>query len=225
MGRDNHPSKRQQRRLERREALIQQYERILVVSEGAKTEPNYLKDIMKYYRVPSASYCILPSQYGTSPKQVVEFAQDLFLNGDPRQRIKKRAFERVYAVFDRDEHGSYHEALKMAERFSNNAPINDHGESILFRSIVSIPNFELWLLLHYKLVHETVSRHDVVSQLKHYIPDYEKGNKGYFQHTREHLEVALRHSKKLAESTNPYDGNMPYTDVGALVEFLIKIKR
>ncbi len=46
MGRDNHPRNRQKRHLERKEAITQQFERILIVSEGSKTEPNYFSEIM-----------------------------------------------------------------------------------------------------------------------------------------------------------------------------------
>ena len=74
MGKDNQPKNRQRKQLERKEARTQQFERILIVSEGSKTEPNYLKEIMRYYRVPTAHYCILPSELGTAPLQVVQFA-------------------------------------------------------------------------------------------------------------------------------------------------------
>lgn len=40
MGRDNQPRIRQAKQLARKQAHIQQRERILIVSEGSKTEPN-----------------------------------------------------------------------------------------------------------------------------------------------------------------------------------------
>ncbi len=136
---------------------------------------------------------------------------------------KKRAFERVYALFDRDNHASYHQALELAKKL-NKTLINDEGEKVQFRSIVSIPSFELWFLLHFKLVHGSLSHKDALRQLKEHMPNYEKGNRGCFEQTRSHLSIALANSKKLIESADPYDGNMPYTDIGSLVEYLSKIK-
>jgi len=224
MGRDNSPENRRIRKLERKQAAFQKFDRILIVSEGSKTEPNYLREIMRCYRVPSATYCILPSQYGTSPKQVVEFARDIFLYGDPRQRIKPRSFERIYALFDRDEHKSYHDALKLSENFIHTPLINDMDEKVLFRAIASVPNFELWLLSHYKLVREPISRKEVVRELKKYIKNYEKGQKGYFDLTKHLLEVAFKNIAILVKNTNAFDGNMPYSDMGGLVKFLVNIK-
>jgi hypothetical protein len=224
MGKYNQPKNRQRKQLERKEARIQQFERILIVSEGSKTEPNYLKEILQHYRIPTANYCILPSELGTAPLQVVQFAYDLFLNGDAHRRIKKRSFERVYAVFDRDDHKSYHEALVLADRFGKEELVNDQGEKILFQSVVSVPNFELWFLLHFKLVSAPISRKDVLNQLKKYIPKYEKGKAGYFELIRNNLNDAINNSKKLAKSTDKHDGKIPYTDIGNLVEFLMQVK-
>ena len=35
-----------------------------------------------------------------------QYAQALFENGDRHQNIQRRAFEKAYAVFDRDDHDS-----------------------------------------------------------------------------------------------------------------------
>lgn len=43
MARDTSPKERQQKQLERKQGRRASYDRILIVSEGSKTEPNYLK--------------------------------------------------------------------------------------------------------------------------------------------------------------------------------------
>lgn len=224
MGRDNQPRTRQKKQLERKKAIIEQFDRILIVSEGSKTEPNYIQDILRHYRIPSASYCILPSQYGTSPKQVVEFAFDIFSDGEARQRIEPLDFDRVYVVFDRDEHKSYNEALKIIESINSTQLANKSGNIIIFRAIVSVPNFELWLLLHYKLVHGPISRQEVMRELKKHLTGYEKGKAGYFDATRHLLQVAFKNSNILAKTNKASDGDMPYTNMGDLVEYLLSIK-
>lgn len=224
MGRDNQPRARQKKQLERKQAKIEQFERILIVSEGSKTEPNYIQEILKYYRIPSASYCILPSQYGTSPKQVVEFASDIFSYGDARQRIAPLDFDRVYVVFDRDEHKSYNEALRLIESINDKQLANKAGNVIMFKAIVSVPNFEIWLLLHYKLVHGPITRQEVICELKQHLTNYEKGRSGYFDATQKLLQIAFKNSNILAKINKASDGDMPYTNMSDLVEYLINIK-
>jgi hypothetical protein len=47
MGRDNQPKERQKRQLARKIGNRSSYDRILIVSEGGKTEPNYFREIRK----------------------------------------------------------------------------------------------------------------------------------------------------------------------------------
>ena len=59
MARDNAPKERQQKQLERKQARRASYDRILVVSEGSKTEPNYFREIRAAYRLHTANYCCI----------------------------------------------------------------------------------------------------------------------------------------------------------------------
>jgi hypothetical protein len=74
---------------------------------------------------------------------VVEFALDIFSYGEARQRIDSLDFDHVYVVFDRDEHKSYNTALKLIESINSNPLANKSGKLVMFRAIVSVPNFEL----------------------------------------------------------------------------------
>ena len=51
MARDNSPKERQRRELERKRARRASYDRILIVTEGIRTEPNYFKEIRRAYRL------------------------------------------------------------------------------------------------------------------------------------------------------------------------------
>lgn len=53
MARDNSPKERQRQQLERKLARRDSYDRILIVSEGSKTEPNYFGEIRQAYRLHS----------------------------------------------------------------------------------------------------------------------------------------------------------------------------
>ena len=88
---------------------MQPHDRVLIVCEGAKTEPNYFQDLRKRARIPTAVIKIMPSALGTQPLQVVEFAIAEF--------NRTRAYDRVYAVFDRDTHPTYANAIGKAEAY------------------------------------------------------------------------------------------------------------
>lgn len=66
---------RQRRELERKAASRAPYERILIVSEGRKTEPLYFEEIRAEYRLHTANMEVRFSELGTAPLQVVEYAQ------------------------------------------------------------------------------------------------------------------------------------------------------
>lgn len=222
MGRDNHPKERQAIKLARKRASRETFDRILIVCEGSKTEPQYFNEIRREYRLHSANICIQPGGYGTSPKQVIDFARDLFLNGDSHLGIERCSFEQVYAVFDRDAHLSYYDALKYSEILEKKFKKNK--KPIQFKAIASVPNFELWLLLHFQFVSKPIERDEVIFLLKQYLKDYEKGRAGYFSMTKEQLPIAISRAEKLQKLYNRYDGKYPYTDIVHLVQLLVALK-
>ena len=144
MGRDNSPRSRQARHLQRKQGQRASHDRLLIVSEGSRTEPNYFTEIRTAYRLHTANVKVLHSRLGTSPLQVVRYAEQLFLEGDPHTRLVPRAFDRVFAVFDRDEHESYANALRIAASPDGKLR-NDNKQSVRFSAVASIPCFELWL--------------------------------------------------------------------------------
>jgi len=95
MGRDNTPKERLFRRKATKEARRASYARILIVTEGSKTEPMYLEEIRAAYNLFSANVAVEPSQLGTAPIQVVRYAERLFKKGDPYKGIRPRSFDFV----------------------------------------------------------------------------------------------------------------------------------
>jgi hypothetical protein len=94
--RENSPKMRQARKLERKAGARPPYPRVLMVCEGAETEPNYLEEIRQSKRIPSAHWTILPSELGTGPEKVVEYAE--------RRAREDGTWDEIYCVFDRDDH-------------------------------------------------------------------------------------------------------------------------
>jgi tRNA-dihydrouridine synthase len=225
MGRDNSPRERQRRDLERgRQRGRALYERILIVSEGSKTEPFYLDEIRVTQRLPVRNITVTGGELGTDPVQVVQYAKNLFEKGDPHKGIEPRAFDRVFAVFDRDQHRGYDNALGQAEALDGKLK-NDEKRRVPFQAIVSIPCFELWLLLHYEDVHAPLSRNEALRRLKQHIPCYDKGMKNAYATTRNRLDAALRRAEALAErGFNAHTAPEPFTDVAALVKLLTTLR-
>lgn len=223
MGRDGQPKDRQLRRKAAKEARRASYSRILIVTEGSKTEPLYLEEIRARHQLHSANVAVQPGQLGTAPIQVVRYAQQLFEQGDLRKGIRPRSFDQVYAVFDRDEHDSYFNALSLAQSLDGKLR-NDDKQPICFKAIASIPCFELWLLLHYEDIQHPLHRAEVMTRLKQHIPGYEKGTGGAFAITRECLVTAHQRAQALAARFSAYDGTEPYTGFSDLVALLTTLR-
>jgi hypothetical protein len=222
MVRDNSPRVRQKKQLERKLGRRAGYDRILIVSEGSKTEPNYFCEIRAAYRLHTANVEVRPGELGTAPIQVVQYARELFENGDRRKNIQPGAFEQVYAVFDRDDHDSYFNALRLAESLDGKLR-NDAKQFISFKAVASVPCFELWLLLHYEDVHAPLQRDEVIRRLRRHIPDYEKGAGRAFAMTRERLEIAAQRAEALAARFAADTAPEPYTAIVGLVRLLTSL--
>ncbi|KFB72495.1 MAG: hypothetical protein AW09_002316 [Candidatus Accumulibacter phosphatis] len=224
MGKDNQPKHRQQARdLRRREALRAPFERVLIVCEGEKSEPLYISEIRSDYRLATANVQVLSSALGTQPRQVVEYAEMLFREGDRSKAIQPCAFDRLVAVFDRDDHASYHQALAKAEALNGKLK-NDADESVPFQAAASVPCFELWLLLHFEDVHAPIHRNEVYDRLKLYLPGYDKGKGGYWAATKDRLDFAIQRAQARAAATSAHNGHEPYTGMHDLVSRLIHLK-
>lgn len=223
MARDNSPKERQRKQLERKRNQRASYDRILIVSEGSKTEPNYFKEIRAVHRLHTANVEVWSSELGTSPIQVVEYAKELFEKGSRHKHIQPRAFEQVYAVFDRDDHASYFDALKLAASLNKKLK-NDNKKPAIFKAIASAPCFELWLLLHYEDIQASLHRDEVIRRLKRHFPGYEKGAEKMFAETRPHMDVAMQRAERLAARFTAYNEPEPFTAVAELVSLLTNLR-
>lgn len=223
MGRDNQAKDRQLRRKASKERQRAGYARILIVTEGSKTEPLYLEEIRTEHRLHSANVAVRPSQLGTAPIQVVRYAQQLFENGDLHLSIRPKSFDQVYALFDRDDHDSYFNALDLAQSLDGKLR-NDEKHAVSFKAIASIPNFELWLLLHYEDIQASMHRDEVMARLKKHLPGYDKGAGGVFAMTRERLNMATQRAQVLANKFNAYTDPEPYTALHELVTLLTSLR-
>lgn len=211
------------RNLRRRAAVRQPFERLLVVCEGAKTEPLYLEEIRQELRLSSANVQVLGGALGSDPLRVVAYAEQLFRHGDRARGIEPQCFDRVIAVFDRDDHQSYSPALSRAVAL-NGVLKNADGERVTVEAVASVPCFELWLLLHYEDVQAPIHRNEVYTRLKKYLPGYDKGQGGHWARTKDRLPVATGRAEKRADATSAFDGIETFTDMHKLVARLVHLR-
>lgn len=211
-----HPYERNESRLSRRQGRKRPYDRMLIVCEGEKTEVNYFEAIRREKRLPNADIEIVPADYGTAPLQIVQYAIDRF--------TELKSFDRVYAVFDRDDHDTYHNALSKAEATDKTLK-NDEGTKVPFEAVPSVPNFELWILLHFRNVFEFMHRNQVYAELrkaKNY-PAYAKNSEVVYQDTKDRIPVATERAVSLRTRYSKFAGDQPYTDVDLMTGELLKI--
>ena len=144
----------------------------------------------------------------TIAEKAVEHARTLGL--DRRSRRKKDSFEendQVWAVFDRDEHPHYDEAVALCER---------HGIHIGR----SNPCFELWLVLHEMDFDRAENRHEMQKILESLRPEYDMNSAKtpdcdeIIERVNEAEERSEKQLRNREEEDNPY-GN-PSTTVGRL---------
>ena len=219
MGSDDLFHKRKAKRVEahrRKMARRDPYERILIVCEGAKTEPNYFNWFRKELGLNKENIVIDIRKTGLDPLSLVEHAINTF--------NKESDFEHVYCVFDRDKHATYEAALDKirAVRMKGKAKIHP---------ITSIPCFEFWLLLHFEYTTRQyeapldASNGDlVVANLKEHIPDYQKGSSD-FRYIDGKTADAIDRAKRIERYQETSGTENPSTKVYQLVEYLMGLKR
>lgn len=205
----SHRFERSEARLKRGKPKKPPYDRMLIICEGEKTEVNYFRAIRRELRIPSADIEVVHSVLGTQPLQIVESAEARF-------RASK-AFDRVFAVFDRDDHLTYNNALSRAAALDGKLK-NDQKKNVSFQAIPSVPNFEFWILLHFKNVLAFMPRADVYTELKeaaHY-PTYAKNSLTVYADTKHRIPDATQRAVQLRGQYTAHPGTDPYTDADVL---------
>ncbi len=208
---------RSQKELRRQMAQRDPYDRVLIVCEGSKTEPNYLRDLRDCLKLVSANIEIVGS-CGSSPISVYEYAKLRYRD----ENKKANPYDRVFCVFDKDTHGATYDQAQ--------AKIRSCRPSGVFIAITSIPCFEYFLLLHFKYTTKPFIAKGgksvcdcVVQDLRQHIPDYKKGNEGLFEATYDKLETALGRCKKAKSDAQKAGTDNPTTLMHELIEYLKKL--
>ena len=134
--------------------------RILVMCEGKVTEPEYFDGLKDDAKNPLVTVRSVP--VGGEPKKVVDAAIHAKTISDRnRKNPDKNTYDEIWAVFDRDDHARFRDALDRAKQ-----------SGVLCAP--SIPCFELWLLLHFQDQNASLDRSQAKRLLRKHVPDYDK---------------------------------------------------
>jgi hypothetical protein len=209
---------RKAKSLRREKAMRDPYERVLIVCEGIKTEPNYFRGLCRDLGLHPANVVIEDKKSGLDPKGLVAFALQTFR--------KNKDFENVFCVFDKDKHASYSVALDKIR--------STRLKGAKLHAITSVPCFEVWILLHFTYTTQAFSAAGgdsdcdlVIDELdkKGRIPGYEKGSKDIFNVLRDKLETAIINAKRLDKFHLISGTDNPSTKVYKLIHHLKSLKR
>jgi hypothetical protein len=203
---------RSTRSLSRRPPFRKSQTRALIVCEGEKTEPTYLRDLISDLGLSSADVRICGKECGSDPKSIYCYALEAFhQDGD---------YDTVFCVFDRDEHVTFDWACKAISE--TKLP---NSRKII--CIKSVPCFEYWLMLHFKQSTAPINRSKgkspgelAVAKLKKLLPSYEKGAEGVFKLTRQYLPQAIQRSKTVENEAAKNGSENPITLMHVLVDHL-----
>jgi hypothetical protein len=220
MGSDDLFHKRRERKassLRRRKSIRAPYDVVLIVCEGKKTEPYYFMELRENLRLNNANIIISDEGHGTDPLSLVKYAISCAKrDGD---------YDHVFCVFDRDQHATYQPALEKVKT----AHLPGKGK---LHAITSIPCFEFWLLLHFRYstkgyvagTGSTLSE-QVIRDLKKYLPDYRKGDRGLFGKIRDKLVTAIENARRVLVQQQSAGTDDPSTHVHELVQFLLQLEQ
>ncbi len=182
---------------------------IFVVCEG-KSEENYFR----HYKSISRELSINIWKFDRDSQNMIK----KFKNKIKYDGIVMGENDKAWFVFDMDVNDNRVEEARAILSKNN------------YNLALSIPSFELWILLHYRLWEvENSSKQDVEDELKKYIKEYSHGMDAYpiiYKHTQKAIERAKKlfeNKKKELTDDELYTSKAnPITHVYKLVEFLEK---
>ena len=151
-----------ERKPARREPFADPKIKILVVTEGLVTEPEYIDGFMTVFRNPRVDVKTVGGQ--GAPVTVVTVARDAMKANAiraVREKDENIRYDEVWCAFDVDDHPNINNAKEMAR---------DNG----IKLAVSHPCVELWLYLHFADQPGAQPRDDMLRLLKKHVPGYDK---------------------------------------------------
>jgi hypothetical protein len=205
-------------KIERRKAMRLEHGTALLVCEGRRTEPHYLRELLRLLEISPARVEIIEGQTNADAMSVVRRARQLY--------ERKPEYDHVFIIIDAEQ-ANLQKALADCNQPIQRASIKKGIQEIHIRPIVTAPCFEYWLLLHFRYTDQPfISYADVLTELLVFLPDYKKVDPYIFDKVggEEGLRRAVTNSaiskRELARTGATY----PDTDMPILLEALETIR-
>ena len=163
---------------------------------------------------------VIAPHTGSSPKSVIDSA----IQAEEERQTKSKAgledeYGEIWVVFDT-------EGPQNVQRQNEARNAIDRSNQLGFRTAISNPSFEYWILLHFEWFVGLIKDGRAACKLvKKYIPEYGKSF-NVFDRTWTNVQTAIQRSKRVFTeryqncSNHPCDCH-PCTEVHELVESLI----
>lgn len=168
----------------------------------------YFEATRGHFGLTTAEVVVADKTKGSAPSSVVDYAHE-------RAR-EPGGYDHIFCVFDKNGHESFDRARtkihELANRARNPMPIHE---------AISVPCFEIWVLLHFEKTDAPFqSCDDVAARIqRQHMDEYEKANPNIAKQLMARIEVAIANSAWLASRTGIINNN-PSTSVHRLVQHL-----
>jgi len=182
----------------------------LIVCEG-ETEQEYFEVVRIKYGLTNAEVVIADNTVGSAPISVVECAE--------RKSREQGGYDKIHCVFDRNGHESFDRARTkikaLSGRKQKRLPIDE---------AISIPCFEVWVLLHFERTDTPfVNCEDVRRRIRdRHMAGYEKADASVARQLMANVDAALANADWLEPRAARNDYN-PYTSVHRVLRHLASV--
>lgn len=123
--------------------------RMLILCEGQNTEPAYFRSLIQKYNGLLADYYEVDIQgKGFDPKALLQTA-----------RVEHWAYDRIWLVFDRDQHLHFDDVITKAEEIGIHCAWTNEA-------------IELWFILHFEYLSKNIGRRSYCERLTEILKAY-----------------------------------------------------
>lgn len=183
--------------------------RVLILCEGTRTEPGYFNALK--------ADCDLTSVRVVSTGTIANVKRRV-----ERELKEDRTLDEIWCVLDHDER------VQEIRRF-NRWLRQPRQARTRVETVISVPCFEYWFLLHFRFTTRTYrgtgdrsACQQVIRDLRGYVADYDKTAKtasAMYDRCRDRLDTAIEHGRRVPVTA----GDTSATDVGKLIERLKRL--
>ena len=186
--------------------------RFVLFCEGANTEPEYFKALVRLLKLRMVDVETVPA--AGDPLGIAKMAAKWKSN--KHQRVGNidtyEKGDQVWAVFDRDQHERFEEAVSLCER---------QGISVAR----SNPCFEIWLILHHEDCHGPRSSVEAQQRLAQLCPEYDRNGSKRVDATKLILQIVAAEDRAHAHLEQRKQEGAAYGPASTTVHLLTQALR